>query len=61
MTLGAAWVQAVVVLWAELEQPVTETNRVIYVEGSELRAWLMGQPQRLSIEEVEALGCGIGA
>jgi hypothetical protein len=54
------WVQAVVVLWADLEQPVTQVNRVTYVHGSELSGWLISQPQRLTDVEVQTLARAIG-
>ena len=55
------WVQAVVVLWADLEQPVAQVNRVTYLHGSELSGWLTSQPHRLSTAEVEKLANAIGS
>jgi hypothetical protein len=55
------WVQAVVVLWAELERPVTEVNRVTYLHGSELSGWLTSRPHRLSAVDVDTLAQAIGS
>jgi hypothetical protein len=55
------WVQAVVVLWAELERPVTETNRVTYLHGMELHDWLISRPPRLSAADVDSIAQAIGS
>lgn len=54
------WVQAVVVLWAETERPITETNRVTYVNGGNLSDWLLRLPPRLSAADVAALARAVG-
>jgi len=50
------WVQPVVVIWGEFPQRRLEDNRVIYVHGSELLAWLGSRPGRLSAEDCRELG-----
>jgi hypothetical protein len=38
------WVQAVVVIWAEFPQRVVDGDRIVFVHGDELVAWLQGRP-----------------
>jgi hypothetical protein len=48
------WVQAVCVVWGPLaEEPRTE-NRVVYLRGADLVAWLREQPARLEGARLEA-------
>jgi hypothetical protein len=55
-TLGARpWVQSVVVVWGKLEHETREEDRVVYVQGENLIAWLQSQPMRASRERCEAL------
>jgi hypothetical protein len=54
------WVQAVVVLWAKTERPVTETHNVTYVRGENLTEWLVQRPPRLSSEDVHAIARHVG-
>ena len=48
-----AWVTAVAVLWCPFEQGVVSHNRVTYVHGDRLVAWLGEQPRRLSDEQIQ--------
>jgi hypothetical protein len=47
-----AWVSAVAVLWCPFDQGVVTCNRVTYVHGDRLAAWLLEQPRHLSDEQV---------
>ena len=47
-----AWVSAVAVLWCPFEQGVVSYNRVTYVHGDRLTAWLLEQPRRLSDDQI---------
>lgn len=38
------WVQAVVVVWGDFVQGVVESDRVFYVHGDQLVAWLRSRP-----------------
>jgi hypothetical protein len=49
------WVQPVVVVWGEFPQRRLERDRVVYVHGSELLAWLGSQPGRLSADDCREL------
>jgi hypothetical protein len=51
----APWVKAVVVVWGEFEQELVDGNRVTFVSGARLAAWLRDQPIRLSEERTHAL------
>lgn len=42
----ALWVQAVVVIWGDFPQQAVVVNRVVYVAGAHLNAWLLSQPPR---------------
>jgi Nuclease-related domain len=42
------WVQPVVVLWAPFAQRTLERNRVTYLQGDELAAWLRSRARTLS-------------
>ena len=61
-TLGRApWVQGVVVFWNTFDEGPTESNRVVYLHGSDLAAWLRDQPARLRPEAVAAIGATLRA
>jgi hypothetical protein len=49
------WVQQVVVVWGDFPQRRLERERVLYVHGSELLAWLHSQPGRLSADDCREL------
>lgn len=53
------WVQAVVVFWGEFPEGLVQVGKCTYVEGSRLRGWLEGRPERLSETEVEEIGDGM--
>jgi Nuclease-related domain len=58
------WIQPIVVVWGEFPQRRLEHDGVVYVHGSELLAWLRGQPGRLSADDCRTLFeavCQIGA
>ena len=44
VTAGRTWVQAVVVIWADFPQRIIEGDRVVFVHGDELVAWLRERP-----------------
>jgi hypothetical protein len=49
-----AWVQAVVVVWGDLDEPV-ESGRVAYVPGREVERWLRSRPPaRVELEFASA-------
>jgi len=55
-TAGAGiWVQAIVVLWADLEQRSTEQDKILWVRGDQLATVLAEQPARYPSERVEQL------
>jgi hypothetical protein len=58
-TQQSIWVQAVVVFWAEFPEGYVQVGKCTYVEGSRLRGWLEGRPQRLSETEVREIGDGV--
>ena len=49
------WVTAVVVLWADFPQRQYDGEKVTFVHGDDLVAWLQGQPERLKREQIERL------
>jgi hypothetical protein len=55
LTTVRTWVQAVVVIWAPFEQQVVESNRVVYVAGTHLTAWLRSRPTRLTATQTARL------
>jgi len=60
-TLGArSWVQAVVVIWGTLGHETREEERVVYVQGENLLAWLQSQPARASRERSEEIARAVG-
>jgi hypothetical protein len=61
LTGQAPWVTAVVVIWGDFPGGPCEQDRVVYVAGEELVAWLEGLPgKKLSAGRVEAIGRWIG-
>ncbi len=60
LTGNAIWVTAVVVIWGDFPGGPREQDRVVYVAGGELVAWLEGLPDKLSAERVQAIGRWIG-
>ena len=44
----AIWVRAVVVFWGRFDQAVVSTDKVTYVHGDVLVAWLGSQPETMS-------------
>jgi nuclease-like protein len=57
----ARWVQPVVVFWGEFPQQVVEMDRVAYVHGDRLTAWLRGQPPRMPSEGRDAVCAALDA
>lgn len=55
------WVQALVVVWGEFAAEPTEQNRVVYVRGDELRAWLARRPNRLSLRDQRLIELAVQA
>jgi nuclease-like protein len=53
------WVQSVVVIWGDFPQRQVETDRVVYVGGSELTNWLREQKPKLSNDRVLRLANGL--
>ncbi len=49
------WVNGVVVLWSDFPQEVVEVDKITYVHGSKLRAWLSSQPDRLDPSAVASV------
>lgn len=49
------WVTAVVVLWADFPQRQYDGNKVTFVHGDDLVAWLQSQPKRLKSDQIERL------
>jgi hypothetical protein len=49
--VGLGWINAVVVVWADFPDRVIEHDKVTYVHGEELAAWLEGRPQRTALTE----------
>jgi Nuclease-related domain len=42
------WVQAIVVIWGKFDEQAPHGDRVIFIRGDALAAWLRHQPHRLS-------------
>jgi hypothetical protein len=55
------WVQAVVVVWGHFPQGEAEHDRVTYVSGERLEAWLLRQPGRLSPRDQLLIKLGLEA
>jgi Nuclease-related domain len=53
------WVQAVAVVWGEFPQKEHEGDRVAYLRGYELVAWLEKQPERIPMDRRRALFAAI--
>jgi hypothetical protein len=43
-----AWVQPVVVVWAEFSQGLVESDGVVYVHGDRIAEWLLAAPERIA-------------
>ena len=43
-----AWVQPVVVVWADFAQGLVESDGVVYVHGDRVAEWLLGSPERIA-------------
>lgn len=57
----STWVQAIVVIWGDFPQRVVEHERIVYLDGSELREWLQSRSTRLAPNTRAALVSGIAA
>lgn len=55
MTGQRTWVNAVVVFWGNFEQQVVTADKVTYVHGDALVAWLRSQPASLPASRRQAL------
>jgi Nuclease-related domain len=58
---GRTWVQAVVVVWGEFPQRVVGGDRIAFVHGDELVAWLRDRPVTLRAEQAAGLADAIYA
>ena len=57
----SVWVRAVVVFWSEFPEGFVQVGKCVFIEGSQLRQWLEGQPHKLSEAEIGEIGVGIDA
>jgi hypothetical protein len=57
----AGWVQAVVVIWGHFPEAEAERDKVAYVSGDHLDAWLLRQPVRLSRRDQQLIQLGLDA
>jgi hypothetical protein len=55
------WVQAVVVIWGHFPEAEAERDKVVYVSGDHLEAWLSRQPDRLSPRDQQLIRLGLDA
>jgi hypothetical protein len=55
------WVQAVVVIWGDFPEREAERDKVAYVSGDHLEAWLSRQPDRLSPRDQRLIQLGLDA
>lgn len=55
------WVQAVVVIWGHFPEAEAERDKVAYVSGERLEAWLLRQPARLSPRDQQLIKLGLEA
>jgi len=55
------WVQAVVVIWGHFPETEAERDKVVYVSGDRLEAWLLQQPARLSPRDQQLIKLGLEA
>jgi hypothetical protein len=53
------WVQGVVFVWAPFPQRVVDSNRIVYVHGDELAAWLASRDHTLTAERCAQIGAVI--
>jgi hypothetical protein len=56
-----SWVQAVVVIWGHFPEAMAERDKVAYVSGEQLEAWLLRQPARLSPRDQQLIKLGLEA
>jgi hypothetical protein len=61
VTAGRTWVQAVVVVWGEFPQRVVGGDRIAFVHGDKLVAWLRERPATLRAERAAGLADAIYA
>jgi hypothetical protein len=54
-----AWVNAVVVLWAEFPAKVVAADRMSYVHGGHLVEWLEAQPARLNSNQIAQIAAAL--
>jgi Nuclease-related domain len=55
----SVWVRAVVVFWSEFPEGFVQVGKCVFIEGSQLRRWLEGQPHKLSEAEIAEVGAGV--
>jgi Nuclease-related domain len=55
------WVQAVVVIWGHFPEAEAERDKVAYVSGDQLEAWLLRQPAKLSPRDQSLIKLGLDA
>lgn len=49
------WLQAVVVIWADFEQRLVESNRTLWIHGKQLKTHLQALPPKLDDDEIRAI------
>jgi hypothetical protein len=57
----SAWVNAVVVFWSDFPQEIVKVDRITYVHGSKLQAWLRSQQDRLDPSAVASIAGALAA
>jgi hypothetical protein len=54
-----AWVDGIVVLWADFSAGAGRGNKMSYIHGDQLVSWLEKQPARLSATEIRAIAAAL--
>jgi len=55
----SAWVQAVVVFWADFPQGLVDDRRCVFIHGQQLRAWMQSLPNGLDQVKADQIATAI--